>query len=50
LRYEDDGFNSWTSTAFPTLLTELQNPGTARPWIEVDWVEGACLVITQACA
>lgn len=47
LRYEDDGFNSWTSTAFPTLLTELQNPGTARPWIEVDWVEGACLVITR---
>lgn len=47
MRYEDDEFNSWTKTAFPALLEELRTPGTARRWIEVDWVEGACLLITR---
>lgn len=47
LRYEDGELNSWTTTAFPALLEELRTPGTARRWIEVDWVEGACLLITR---
>src|SRR5262249_28660746 len=36
-------FNSWTKTAVAAHLRELASPENARPLIEVEWVEGACL-------
>lgn len=47
LNYEGTDFNSWTDTAFPALLDELREPLTARPWIPVEWVEGACMAIKR---
>lgn len=47
LNYEGTDFNSWTMTAFPELIDELRDPRTARAWIPVDWVEGACLAIRR---
>ena len=47
LGYDDDQFNSWTTSAFPALLTELEHPEEARRSIPVDWVEGSCLVVRR---
>ena len=47
LEYQSDALNSWTTTAFPGFLDELRSPDTARPLIEVDWVEGACIAIKR---
>lgn len=47
LRYEDQALNSWTTSAFPALRAELENPATAREVITVDWVEGACLMVSR---
>lgn len=47
LGYDDDRFNSWTMTAVPQHLAELEDVGRARRWIPVDWVEGACLLISR---
>jgi len=45
LGYESDEFNSWTVNALSKHLAELAEPGSARPWIPVDWVEGACFAV-----
>jgi GT2 family glycosyltransferase len=45
LGYESDEFNSWTVNALARHLGELAAPATARPWIPVDWVEGACFSV-----
>jgi GT2 family glycosyltransferase len=47
LNYEDSDFNSWTKTALSRHLTELKEPDTARQWISVDWVEGACFAVKR---
>ena len=47
LNYDDDGFNSWTKTALPQLLDELEKPDSSREWIPVEWVEGACFVVKR---
>lgn len=43
LKYRQSGFNSWTESALSGHLDELKDPETARSWIPVEWVEGACL-------
>jgi GT2 family glycosyltransferase len=48
LEYDSDEFNSWTRTALPNLLEELKRPETARPWVRVEWVEGACFAVKRA--
>jgi len=47
LDYDGADFNSWTMTAFPELIDELRDPGTARAWIPVEWVEGACMIVRR---
>jgi len=47
LGYEGDEFNSWTVNALAKHLDELAEPGSARPWIPVDWVEGACFAVRR---
>ncbi len=47
LDYEGRDFNSWTMTAFPGLIDELRDPESARAWIPVEWVEGACMAIRR---
>ncbi len=46
LTYDGDEFNTWTKTALSEHLAELQRE-TARNWIEVEWVEGACFAIKR---
>lgn len=47
LSYEGDEFNSWTTTVLSRHLGELREMDTARPWIPVEWVEGACLAVKR---
>jgi GT2 family glycosyltransferase len=47
LNYENHDFNDWTMTALSQHLDELREPARARPWIPVDWVEGACFVVKR---
>lgn len=47
LEYDGEALNSWTTSAFPGLVEELESPAQARPWIAVEWVEGACLAIKR---
>lgn len=47
LEYDGEALNSWTTSAFPRLVEELESPAQARPWIAVEWVEGACLAIKR---
>lgn len=47
LTYDGDEFNSWTETALQSHLDELRHPATARPWMPVEWVEGACFAIKR---
>ncbi|MGH9803336.1 MAG: glycosyltransferase family 2 protein, partial [Blastocatellia bacterium] len=46
LTYDGEEFNTWTTTALGEHLAELQNE-TAREWIEVEWVEGACFAVKR---
>jgi len=46
LTYDDEEFNTWTTTALGAHLAELQSE-TARDWIEVEWVEGACFAVKR---
>ncbi|MEK7831072.1 MAG: glycosyltransferase family 2 protein [Acidobacteriota bacterium] len=46
LTYDGEEFNTWTTTALSEHLVELQSE-TARDWIEVEWVEGACFTIKR---
>ena len=47
LEYSGDEFNQWTKTAFRKLLDELKRPESAREWIPVEWVEGACFAVKR---
>ncbi len=47
LEYDGDEFNSWTKSAMRKLLDELKRPESARDWIPVEWVEGACFAIKK---
>jgi len=47
LEYEGEEFNTWTKTALPQHLDELRTPETARRWIPVEWVEGACFAVKR---
>ncbi|MFN0108597.1 MAG: glycosyltransferase family 2 protein [Blastocatellia bacterium] len=44
LTYDGDEFNTWTKTALIEHLAGLQSE-TARDWIPVEWVEGACFAV-----
>lgn len=46
LTYDGEEFNTWTTTALSEHLVELQSE-TARDWIPVEWVEGACFAIKR---
>ena len=46
MKYDSDELNTWTATALSAHLAELQRE-TARDWIEVEWVEGACFAIKR---
>src|SRR5262249_23825546 len=45
LEYDGAEFNSWTKTAMRQFLDELKRPESARAWIPVEWVEGACFAV-----
>ena len=47
LEYDGDGFNKWTMTAMRKFLDELKRPDSARDWIPVEWVEGACFAVKR---
>ena len=47
LEYDGDGFNKWTMTAMRKFLDELKRPESARDWIPVEWVEGACFAVKR---
>jgi GT2 family glycosyltransferase len=47
LEYDSSEFNSWTKTAMRHLLDELRRPESARAWIPVEWVEGACFTVKR---
>lgn len=47
LEYDGEEFNSWTKTAMRPLLEELKRPESARAWIPVEWVEGACFAVKR---
>jgi GT2 family glycosyltransferase len=49
LKYDNDDFNSWTTSAMRKDIGELKDPAwsPARPWIPVEWVEGACFAIKR---
>ncbi|MGE0132672.1 MAG: glycosyltransferase family 2 protein [Blastocatellales bacterium] len=47
LEYDGVEFNSWTKTAMSQFLDELKRPESARAWIPVEWVEGACLAVKR---
>ncbi len=48
LEYDGMNFNSWTVPAAREHLEELSRPELARPWIPVEWVEGACFAVKRA--
>ena len=47
LEYDGAEFNSWTKTVMRQLLDELKRPESARDWISVEWVEGACFAVKR---
>ncbi len=47
LEYDGSEFNSWTKAAMRQFLDELKRPESARAWIPVEWVEGACLAVKR---
>jgi GT2 family glycosyltransferase len=57
LNYDNDDFNSWTTSAMREHLGELKKPTRSStpppppplppPWIPVEWVEGACFAIKR---
>jgi GT2 family glycosyltransferase len=49
LNYDNDDFNSWTTSVMRDYLAEMKNPTPppARSWIPVEWVEGACFAIKR---
>jgi hypothetical protein len=47
LEYDGSEFNSWTKAAMSQFLDELKRPESARAWIPVEWVEGACLAVKR---
>ncbi|HKE03156.1 MAG TPA: glycosyltransferase family 2 protein, partial [Blastocatellia bacterium] len=49
LEYDGAEFNEWTKTAMRKMLDELKRPESARDWIPVEWVEGACFAVSEKC-
>lgn len=47
LEYDGSEFNSWTEAAVSKFLDELRRPESARAWIPVEWVEGACFAVKR---
>jgi GT2 family glycosyltransferase len=47
LEYDGSEFNSWTKAAMSQFLDELKRPESARAWIPVELVEGACLAVKR---
>src|SRR5262249_48239189 len=47
LEYDGAEFNEWTKTAMRKMLDELKQPESARAWIPVEWVEGACFAVKR---
>ena len=47
LEYDGAEFNEWTKTAMRKMLDELKRPESARDWIPVEWVEGACFAVKR---
>ncbi len=47
LQYDSDDFNAWTSQAARQHLPELRAPESARAFLPMEWVEGACLAIKR---
>lgn len=47
LEYDGEGLNTWTRTAFPHLIEELQSAEESGRWIPVEWVEGACFAVKR---
>ena len=47
LQYDGMEFNSWTAAAARTHLAELSELASARRWILMEWVEGACFAVKR---
>ena len=47
LEYDGEEFNSWTRSAAREYLDELKDLKSARAWIPVEWVEGACFAVKR---
>lgn len=47
LDYDGGDFNSWTKSAMRHHLDELKRSESARAWIPVEWVEGACMAVKR---
>lgn len=47
LDYDGGDFNSWTKSAMRQHLDELKRSESARAWIPVEWVEGACMAVKR---
>ncbi|MGH8692820.1 MAG: glycosyltransferase family 2 protein [Burkholderiales bacterium] len=46
--YEGDDFNDWTKTAAREHLDELRRLESARSYIPMAWVEGACIAVKRS--
>jgi hypothetical protein len=47
LEYDGMKFNRWTTRAARECLEELNDPESARAWIPMEWVEGACFAVKR---
>lgn len=48
LRYDEDGWNSWTHTALtPEQQALLLDKKHCPAWVEMEWVEGSCFAIKR---
>jgi len=48
LAYDGDEFNSWTETALRGRLDEIRASDQPGKWLDVEWVEGSCLLARRA--
>jgi hypothetical protein len=47
LEYDGMKFNNWTANAASEYLEELKDLKSARAWIPMEWVEGACFAVKR---